>query len=91
MAFLNAASHGFAFLRRRGSRRGEIGGKDLMNYDREKPQKLIPRICRQEAHAWGSHGAIGVTNGADTAEKLRTPSKNFCLDLTVNLVDVLAH
>ena len=33
VAFLNAASRGFAFLRRRGSRRGEIGGKDLMNYD----------------------------------------------------------
>ena len=91
VAFLNAASRGFAFLTSRGSKRGEIRGKDLMNYDREKPQKLIPRFCRQEEHAWGSHGAIGVTNGADTAEKLRTPCKKFCLDLTVNLVDVLAH
>ncbi len=59
--------------------------------EREKPQKLISRICRQEAHAWGSHGAIGVTNGADTAEKLRTSCKKSCLDLIVNLVDILAH
>ena len=91
VAFLNAASRGFAFLRRRGSKRGEIRCRDLKICDREKPQKLILRICRQEEHAWVSHGAIGVTNGADTAEKLRTPCKKFCLDLTANLVVLLVH